>query len=159
MGKYLSTLAKFPEGRIEILLTDCLPILRPSRLTSPEGVDTLGLHDPGAAVHDTLVRPVQTALLDHLVLVLDQELDPLDGGSHGLGDPGSHSGQHEVLKEPELLSVTHSEALLVCPGPGNIRVEILTWSCGLHRARLLETTRDYERLLRGPSLEIQESTV
>ena len=95
---------------------------RSLQLTSPEWVDSLSLEDSGAAVHHTVVGPVQPALLDHLVLVLDQQLDSLDGGSHGLGDTGSHSGQHEVLKEPELLSITHSEALLVCPGPGNIKI-------------------------------------
>ena len=33
------------------------------------------------AVHNTLVRARETTLLDHLILVLDEELDTLDGGS------------------------------------------------------------------------------
>jgi hypothetical protein len=36
----------------------------------------------------TLVRVGETTLLDHLVLVLDEELDSLNGGSSGLGDSG-----------------------------------------------------------------------
>jgi hypothetical protein len=33
-----------------------------------------------------LVRGSETALLDHLILVLDEELDTLNGGSSSLGD-------------------------------------------------------------------------
>merc|ERR1712144_141326 len=55
------------------------------QVSSPEGVNSLGTEDPLAAVHDALVRSVKTTLLDHLVLVLDQQLDSLNGGSHGLG--------------------------------------------------------------------------
>jgi len=81
------------------------------QVSSPERVDSLGGHNTLAAVNDASVGSVQAALFDHLILILDQELDSLDGGGHGLGDTGSHSGQHEVLKEPELLRITHSEAL------------------------------------------------
>jgi hypothetical protein len=38
----------------------------------------------------------ETTLLDHLVLVLDQELDALNGGSSGLGDSG---GDTTLLKQ------------------------------------------------------------
>lgn len=44
----------------------------------------------------TLVRVRETALLDHLVLVLDEELDALNGGGGGLGDSGRHTTHHEV---------------------------------------------------------------
>jgi hypothetical protein len=74
--------------------------------TSPEGIDTLGLEDAEGAVDDTLVGLVQAALLDHLVLVLDEELHPLDGSSGRLGHAGRHAGQHEVLDETKLLLVT-----------------------------------------------------
>merc|ERR1719193_1387918 len=54
------------------------------KVSSPEGSNTLGGHHPLGAVKDTSVGLVQTTLLDHLVLVLDEQLDSLDGGSHGL---------------------------------------------------------------------------
>ena len=77
------------------------------QLTSPEGVDTLGLEDPGGAVHDTGVGLVKTTLLDHLILILDKELHSLDGGSDGLGDTSSNTSEHEVLNKSELLGITH----------------------------------------------------
>merc|ERR1712109_11582 len=81
-------------------------------VSSPEGDNTLGVQHPLSAVKNTGVGLVQTTLLDHLILVLDEQLDSLDGGSHGLGDTSSNTGQHEVLEEPKLL-VTHL-AFLIC---------------------------------------------
>merc|ERR1719154_774204 len=69
------------------------------QVTSPEGVDSLSLEDPGGAVNDPSVRLVQTPLLDHLVVVLNQQLYSLNGSSGSLGDSGSNSSQHEVLSE------------------------------------------------------------
>jgi len=80
-------------------------------ISSPEGVDSLCLEDPGGAVDDTSVGLVQAALLDHLVLVLHQQLNPLDRGSGGLGDAGSHSGEHEALEKSQFL-VSHCGVLL-----------------------------------------------
>merc|ERR1712083_749416 len=77
------------------------------QVSPPEGNNAFSGQHPLGAVKDSGIRLVQTTLLDHLVLVLDEKLDPLDGGSHGLGDTGGHTGQHEVLKEPKLLGVTH----------------------------------------------------
>merc|ERR1719461_2139716 len=82
------------------------------QVSSPEGIDSLGGEETWPTSSDTGVGLVQTALLDHLVLVLDQQLHSLDGGSHGLGHTGGHTGQHEVFKEPELLGITHAEACL-----------------------------------------------
>merc|ERR1719338_20775 len=79
-----------------------------SEVSSPEGDNTLGGQHPLGAVKNTGVGLVQTTLLNHLILVLDEQLDSLDGGSHGLGDTSGNTGQHEVLKEPKLL-VTHLE--------------------------------------------------
>ena len=77
-------------------------------VTTPERDKTLIPVCPGEAVHDALVGLGQTTLLDlhaqdmdvsirrqaesdrdpthHLILVLHQELDTLDGGGGGLGD-------------------------------------------------------------------------
>merc|ERR1719350_2472466 len=46
-------------------------------VSSPEGDNTLGGHHPLGAVKNTGVGLVQTTLLDHLVLVLDEQLDSL----------------------------------------------------------------------------------
>merc|ERR1719225_708782 len=83
------------------------------KVSSPEGSNTLGGHHPLSAVKTTGVGLVQTTLLDHLILVLDEQLDSLDGGSHSLGDTSSNPGQHEVLEEPKLL-VTHLVFLISC---------------------------------------------
>merc|ERR1719225_394435 len=82
------------------------------KVSSPEGGNTLSCHHPLGAVKNTGVGLVQTTLLDHLILVLDEQLDSLDGGSHSLGDTSSNTGQHEVLEEPKLL-VTHL-VFLIC---------------------------------------------
>ena len=50
-------------------------------LTSPEGVNTLSLEDPHGTVNHAIVRLVKTSLLDHLVLILNKQLDSLNGGS------------------------------------------------------------------------------
>merc|ERR1711890_134314 len=70
-------------------------------VTSPEGKDTLGLEDPGGAVDDALVGLVEAALLDHLILVLHQQLHTLDGSGGCLRDTGSHAGQHKALEESQ----------------------------------------------------------
>merc|ERR1719225_1196456 len=84
-----------------------------SKVSSPEGSNTLGGHHPLGAVKNTGVGLVKTTLLDHLILVLDEQLDSLDGGGHSLGDTSGNTGQHEVLKEPKLL-VTHLVFLISC---------------------------------------------
>ena len=87
-------------------------------LTSPEGVDTLSLEDPGGAVNDTGVGLVKTSLLDHLILVLDKELHSLDRSRGCLGDSGGHARQHEVLSESQFL-VRHDECLELGKGTEN----------------------------------------
>ena len=54
---------------------------------------------------------IENHLLDHLILVLDEKLHSLDGGSGGLGHARGHAGQHEVLDEPQLLLVSHVDEL------------------------------------------------
>jgi len=53
-------------------------------VTSPEGDDTFISECAHGAVDDTGVGLVEPSLFDHLRLVLDQELDTLDGGGGGL---------------------------------------------------------------------------
>ena len=92
------------------------------QVSSPEGVDSLsGQHSLGA-VNDAIVGLVQSALLYHLILsneykhsgqgeerltthlILDEKFDSLNGRRSSLGDPGSNSGQHEVLSKTQLLA-------------------------------------------------------
>jgi hypothetical protein len=47
----------------------------------------------------TLVWGRETTLLDHLILVLDEELDSLDGGGGSLGDSGGDTTLFEKKKE------------------------------------------------------------
>merc|ERR1719278_2399653 len=93
------------EGKVESLGGEVTEHV--GEVSSPEGNNAFGGQHSLGAVKDSGVRLVQTTLLDHLVLVLDEKLDPLDGGGHGLGDTGGYASQHEVLKEPKLLGVTH----------------------------------------------------
>ena len=106
VGKYLRTLAKFPETR------ELSFFLYYISQTSPEGVDSLSLHHSGGAVNDTLVWLVESALLDHLILVLDKELHSLNGSSDGLGDTSCYTSEHEVLSESEFL-VSHYDLFIL----------------------------------------------
>ena len=81
-------------------------------VTSPQGYKAFLLVGSGEAVHDTLVRGSETSLLDpesrqgfvaqkarvnsHLILVLDQELDSLDGGSGSLCNGGRDTSHEEI---------------------------------------------------------------
>ena len=59
-----------------------------------------------------------TSLLQHLALVLHQQLHPLDGGGGRLGHAGRHAREHEVLEETQLrlLLVRHLVVGCSCPG-------------------------------------------
>lgn len=73
------------------------------KVSSPEGSDTFRSHGSSGAVNDTGVSSVKDALLDHLILVLDEELDSLDGGGGGLGDTSGNAREHELFEEVKLL--------------------------------------------------------
>merc|ERR1719278_1851203 len=94
------------EGKVERLSWEVPQHVR--HVSSPEGVDSLGCQHTLGAVKHSIVWLVKTTLLDHLILVLDEQLDPLDGGGGGLGHASSHAGEHERLKESKLL-VSHNE--------------------------------------------------
>jgi len=65
-------------------------------VTSPEGLDTLISNDTLEAVSDALVGVGETAGLEHLILVLEEKLDTLNGGSSGLGDGGGNTSHEEI---------------------------------------------------------------
>merc|ERR1719309_1582021 len=73
------------------------------QVATPQGVDSFRCENPLETVDDSIVRPVQTSLLDHLILVLDEQLDALNWSSSSLGDSSSHTSQHEVLHKAKLL--------------------------------------------------------
>ena len=54
------------------------------QVTTPEWGDTFFGEGTLGAVKDASVWTVQTALLDHLILILDQELNTLNWGGSGL---------------------------------------------------------------------------
>jgi len=72
------------------------------QVTSPEWSNALGGQGSLGAIHDASVWLVESALLDHFILVLDEELDSLDWGSGSLGDTSGHAGEHKVLEEVKL---------------------------------------------------------
>mmetsp|Transcript_18828 Transcript_18828/g.38260 ORF Transcript_18828/g.38260 Transcript_18828/m.38260 type:complete len:357 (-) Transcript_18828:13-1083(-) len=81
----------------------------------PKRGDALVLHDPARAVGDALEGALQGAALDHLVLVLDDHLDALDGSRDGLRRDGGDAGEHEVLAKAELdllLALLHLAGLV-----------------------------------------------
>ena len=68
-------------------------------VTSPERDDTLIGSGALEAVGDTGVLVGETTGLKHLILVLDEELNTLDGGSSGLRDGGGDTTHQEVDNE------------------------------------------------------------
>merc|ERR1740123_2659395 len=89
------------EGKVERLGWEVTQHV--GQVSSPEGVDSLSCQHPLGAVHHTTVWLVQTTLLDHLILVLDEQLDPFNGSSGSLGDASGNAGEHERLEEPKFL--------------------------------------------------------
>ena len=63
----------------------------------------LGSHGSLGAVDDASVSSIKSTLLDHLILVLDQELDALNGGGSSLWNTGGDTGEEEFLNEVQLL--------------------------------------------------------
>lgn len=68
-------------------------------VTSPEGNNTLGGSGTLEAVANTGVLAVKTAGLKHLILVLDKELNTLNGGGSSLGDGSGNTTHQEVDDE------------------------------------------------------------
>lgn len=110
LGDSEKRLEEVLEGKVESLggeVTDDV-----SSVTTPEGDKTLLLVSANEAVANALVRGGETALLDHLILVLDEELDSLNGGSSSLGDSGGDTTHEEISGEA-------TERLLGLSGVGN----------------------------------------
>jgi len=70
------------------------------QVTAPQGIDSLVLDGSGRTVDDAFVWLIQAALTDHLILILDEQLDTLDGCGRGLRHDGGDAGEGEVLSEP-----------------------------------------------------------
>merc|ERR1719328_52717 len=97
------------------------------KISSPEWVDSLSLQDPGGTINDASVWLVKTSLLDHLILVLDQELDSLNGSGSSLGDSSSNSGEHEVLSKSQFLLARHLVELISKEPLVEVNQAILAW--------------------------------
>merc|ERR1712121_214646 len=76
------------------------------QISTPQGIDTLVLHGSHGAVNDAFIGLIQAALTDHLILILDEQLDTLDRSGGRLRCNGGYAGQGEVLRESQL-EVTH----------------------------------------------------
>merc|ERR1719348_2840064 len=74
------------EGEVERLRREVTQAV--GQVATPQGVDALVLDGSRRAVDDSVVRLVQTALSDHLILILDEQLDTLDGSGSRLRDDG-----------------------------------------------------------------------
>jgi hypothetical protein len=90
------------EGKVEGLSWEVSEHV--GQVSSPEWSNTLGGKGSLGAIHDAGVWLVESALLDHLILVLDEELDSLDWGGDGLGDTGGDTREHKVLEEVKFTS-------------------------------------------------------
>ncbi|CRJ80477.1 hypothetical protein BN1708_000269 [Verticillium longisporum] len=68
-------------------------------VATPQGHDTLIRGGTLEALGNAVVLAVKTTLLQHLILVLDEELDTLNGGGSGLGDSGRDTTHEEIRHE------------------------------------------------------------
>jgi len=89
------------EGKVKSLCWEVSENI--GHVTSPEWNDTFGLERSHGTVDDASVWLVESALLDHLILVLDEELDSLNWCGGSLRHAGGDTGEHEALEESKLL--------------------------------------------------------
>jgi len=92
------------EGEVEGLRREVTQAV--CQISTPQGIDTLVLHGSHGAVNDAFIGLIQAALTDHLILILDEQLDTLDRSGGRLRCNGGYAGQGEVLRESQL-EVTH----------------------------------------------------
>jgi len=101
LGDVKSRLHLILEGEVERLRGKVTQAV--GQITAPQGVDALGLDGSHGAVDDAVVGLVEPTLADHLILILDEELDALDRSGGRLGDDGGHARKREILGESQLL--------------------------------------------------------
>jgi len=89
------------EGEVERLRWEVTQAI--GQVTAPQRVDALVLDGSGGAIDDAVVGLVQTALTDHLILILDEELDTLDRSGGRLGHDGGDTRKGEILGKSQLL--------------------------------------------------------
>jgi len=89
------------EGEVERLRGEVTQAV--GQVTAPQGVDALGLDGSHGAVDDAVIGLVEATLTDHLILILDEQLDALDRSGGRLGDDGGHARKREILGESQLL--------------------------------------------------------
>ena len=70
-------------------------------------VPTLCSEGASGTLDDATVRLVQRPHLQHLILVLDEQLDALDGRRRRLRDDGRRATQSKVLRKPKLIALRH----------------------------------------------------
>ncbi len=70
------------------------------KIATPQCADTLICYGALEALHNAFIGLAQSSLLDHLVLVLDQKLDALNGCCRSLGNRCRYSPHKEVYEKP-----------------------------------------------------------
>jgi len=90
------------EGKVEGLSREISDAV--SQVSSPERKSTLVCHGTFGTFSNTSVRLVKRSLFDHLILVLDEELDAFDWGRSGLGANGGYPRKSKVFSEGKLVS-------------------------------------------------------
>jgi hypothetical protein len=96
----------FLEGQVQGLSREITKNVSP--VSSPKSNETLISDGSLEAVNNTSVGGSETTSLEHLSLILDEELHSLDGGSSGLRHTSGNTTEQEILVEAQLLSATRS---------------------------------------------------
>lgn len=102
LAHHEDTLDLVLEGKVERLLGK-IPD-HTGHVSPPKGRHSFVSECFGDAVLDAVVAGGQLALLDQFVLVLEEELDSLDGSGAGLGHRRRAPAQHEALGETQLVT-------------------------------------------------------
>jgi len=89
------------EGEVERLRWEVTQAV--GQVTAPQRIDALAGHGSLHAIDDAVVRFVQPPLTNHLILILDEQLDALDRRGGRLGDDGGDSRKGEILRETQFL--------------------------------------------------------
>ncbi len=87
---------------------------------------TFRFERPYGTIDDTIVGSVKGAKLQHLTLILDQELDAFDGSSSCLGDDSRSARESKALGETEILTLALALAHgCGCVGANTVKVKLL----------------------------------
>jgi len=82
-------------------------------VSTPQGRESLIGNHTFETIPNTSIGTVQAARLEHLILVLDEQLDSLNGGGGCLGNSGGHTTHQKIDgKGCEIVLLLHVAASL-----------------------------------------------